>query len=157
MLFATVASVEILAAASLVGGLLSAIAHGHWRTWRSVAWLGIGVLGLPAMILTFLYIVGFAIALVVFWVSAVCARWPFIAQAFVAMCVIAAALLIGISSNSTALHDLLLAAFLGVSASCALVATAKLGRTFGSDTIWEASSEKHAVVPGGTGPVRNAL
>ena len=135
----TVLTVVVLSIASLLGGLGCSIANGHWSTWHAAAWLMVAIVGLPVFLLTALLYVGLAAALVMFWLSASLARWERAAQ-FVA---IVSALGAGIAFATENAEPLEAAAF-GASAACAVLAIAKLGRSFGQDTIWEARSPRRS-------------
>lgn len=133
-----VALAEVGGFASLVAGVISAFVHGHLRSWRALVWAVVGACGLPLLLLSFAYIVGFAIALALFWLSAICSRWRGSWLLLPSMCTVASTILVGSGTETLSSGDVGIAVLVVVSAGCAFFAVAKLGDTFGRDTIWSA-------------------
>jgi hypothetical protein len=129
----TIVGTELLGGATIIAGLISAAIHHHPRTPRGVGWFAVGVLGLPMTAIALLYIFGFAIVLVVFWVSAFCARWPRLAHAFVGLCAVASMFAFGWSASTSDSADLTPTIVLAASGVCGLLSFGKLGRTWAAD------------------------
>lgn len=128
--------VELLGAGSLVLGLLWVLfrATGH-HPLRRAGWFGVGMLGIPTLALSDLYIVGFTLSAGFFWTAAFCARWRNLDYAVTAIMSIPAGawFISSLPYSSDAVPSLLLA----ISGIAATISVVKLGRTFGRDALWE--------------------
>ena len=131
-----VALVEVGGFASLVAGMVSAFVHGHFQSWRALVWVIVGTVGLPLLLLSFAYIVGFAITLVLFGLSTVCSRRRSSWLLLPSLCTVASTVFVGSATETFSAENAFIAAFVIVSAGCAFFAVAKLGDAFGRDTIW---------------------
>ncbi|HYM16870.1 MAG TPA: hypothetical protein VEZ14_15080 [Dehalococcoidia bacterium] len=137
VLLGAVAAVMLLAIGSLLAGIALAILNGE-SGFAGTAWVAVSVAGLPAMALSFLYIVGFPIVLFIFWSAAFAFRWRHLDTMLPSIWGLTATsyILIPALTNGSDSGNPVAAALMAVSAVCAIFAVAKLGRAFGRETIW---------------------